>query len=409
MPIENGRREIENCGRAASDGPAAFQFSAFNVRFSILSLAVAVGLLPARVAGADTVLTAGGRLEGETVPLENVILVGGASVPLNDVITVIRDTGAGTIGAPHAVRLANGEIWCCVIQGMESNTLAVRGDLFSECRIGLEYVASLDFSRRFDPAATGRRGLLYREKGEPIPGSIMWIKEGVIAIDCPLGVLPVPREGVVRYVLREPSGPLPSDGEDEIGLIDGSILRGSMRVSSNGVALTHRAPGAVTVPWAAVRHIMRSPPWLARLGLPAAGDVETRGPAGPPEPPRLVDYRSGFEPALPARPCLTALRMQPATVASFRLPRREGNKAELRAVAALVPGARSGVRIGLRVSGALVDEKTLSASNASAEVLVELPAGDELAIEVDFDGPILYPCGVDWQDACVVFRREEGR
>jgi hypothetical protein len=358
---------------------------------------------------ADTVLTAGGRLEGETAPRENEILVGGAGVPLDDVVSAIRDAGAGTISGPHAVRLANGEIWRCVIQDVETNTLSVRSDLFGEGAIGLEAVASLDFSRRFAPAATGKGGVLYRERGEPIPGSIMWIREGVMAIDCPLGVLPVPLEGVVSYVLRAPFGLLPSDGEDEVGLIDGSILRGRLGVSTNGVAVTHRALGAVTMPWAAVRHIMRSPPWLARLGLPSARDVDARGPAGPPAPPRLVDYRSDFEPALPAQRCLTALRMQPATVARFRLPGREGRRAEFRAVAALVPGARCDVRIGLRVSGAGVFEKTLSSSNALEALSIELPAGDELAIETDFGGPILYPCGVDWRDVVVVFRKEDGR
>ncbi|MBM4143682.1 MAG: hypothetical protein FJ225_08850 [Lentisphaerae bacterium] len=328
---------------------------------------------------------------------------------MNDVLTVIRDTGAGTISAPHTVRLANGEIWCCNIQGADSDALAVRGDLFGEGTVGLDAVASLDFSRCFDPAAAGRRGFLYREKGEPIPGSIMWIREGVIAIDCPLGVLPVPREGVVRYVLREPSGLLPVDGEDEIGLIDGSIFRGRLGLSTNGAEVTHRALGALPVPWAAVRHLMRSPPGLTRLGLPDAGEVAVRGPAGPVAPPRLVDYRSGFEPGRPAQRCLTALRMQPVTVARYRLPRREGKEAEFRAVAALVPGARSGVRIGLSVSGARVYEKTLSPSNASAEVSIELPAGDELAVEADFDGRFLYPCGVDWQDPCVLLRKEEGR
>lgn len=374
--------------------------------------AIAIGLACAwaawTAARADTVLTAGGRLEGETVPRENAILVGGVGVPLNDVITVICDTGTGTISAPHSVRLTNGEIWRCTIQGVESNALAARSDLFGERSIGMEAVASLNFSHRFDPATASRCGLLYREKGEPIPGSIMWIRESVIAIDCPLGVLPVPREGSVRYVLREPSGLLPLDGEDEIGLIDGSILRGRLDLSTNGVDVTHRALGALSIPWAAVRHIMRSPPWLARLGPPAAGDVEVRGPAGPPAPPRLVDYRGGLERGRPGRRCLTALRMQPVTVARFRLPRREGARAEFRAVAALVPGSRSDVRIGLRVSGVQVYEKTLAASNTPAEVSIELPAGDELAIETDFSGRLLYPCGVDWRDPVVVYRKADG-
>jgi len=170
--------------------------------------------------------------------------------------------------------------------------------------------------------------------------------------------------------------------------------------------MAHASLGAVSVPWSAVRYILRSPPGLMRLGQPAAGDVETRGPAGPPAAPSLLDYRTGLEPRQPSPACLTAVRMQPITVARHRLPGREGRKASFRAVVAPVPECRGDVRISLQVAGVTAYERTLLCTNSPVPVSVELPAGEELTIRVDFAGKLLYPCGVDWQDPCVVFRNE---
>jgi hypothetical protein len=101
--------------------------------------------------------------------------------------------------------------------------------------------------------------------------------------------------------------------------------------------------------------------------------------------------------------------MQPVTVARYRLPKREGRKAWFHAVAAPVPECRGDVRISLAVAGASVGERTLTATNEPVTLSIELPPGEELTIQTDFGGKLLYPCGVDWRDPCVVFRKEEGR
>ena len=358
---------------------------------------------------ADTVQTAAGIFAGEMSPREGAILIGGATVPLGEVLTVVRDTGGNTISAAQALRMINGEIWCGSILGLETNALIFRGDLFGERTVETEAVATLDFSRRIAPTTAGKRGMLYREKGEPIPGSLLWIRESTLAIDCPLGVLPVPRQGVIRYQFKAPVSAVPRKEEDEIGLIDGSVFRGRLSLVSNGLDLAHASLGKVSVPWTAVRYLLRSPPELTRLGLPAAGDVETRGPAAPPAAPQLLDYRTGLEPRQPAPACLTAVRMLPITVARYRLQGREGRKAWFRAVVVPVPECRGDVRISLQVAGASAYERTLPCTNDALTVSLELPPGEDLTIKTDFGGKLLYPCGVDWQDPCVVFRKEEGR
>jgi len=447
MQIENGKAESEKRAGAVSHGSGRFQFSIFSFQsapvsklrffgdltlsralsgalsaklatkaplrgvlrntFSMrASLAVALVLACSRGACADTVQTAGARLTGDTTPREGGILVGGATVPIGEVMNVVRDTGANTIGASQAVRTTNGEIWYCSIQGLETNTLMVRGNLFGARAFGTEAVATLDFSRQNVPATMGRRGLLYREKGDPIPGTILWIREGTLAIDCPLGVLPVPRQGVIRYQFSEPVSSVPRGGEDEVGLIDGSVFRGRLSVSSNGVTLTHAALGELSAPWAATRYLLRSPPELTRLGLPAAGDSEVHGPTGAHAAPRLLDYRTGLEPRQPAQDCLTAVRMAPVTAARYRLQERKGRTAWFRAVVAPVPECRGDVRISLHVAGATIFERTLLNTNDPVMVSAELPPGEELTIKTDFGGKLLYPCGADWEDPCVVFRKE---
>jgi hypothetical protein len=372
--------------------------------FILIGLACACGARSA--SRADTVQTAGDILAGVMSPREGAILIGGATVPLGEVLTAVRDTGANTISAAQAIRMINGEIWCGSILGLETNALTFRGVLFGERMIETEAIATLDFSRLSAPTAAGTRGMLYREKGAPIPGSLLWIRESTLAIDCPLGVLPVPRQGVIRYQFKAPVSAVPRKEEDEVGLIDGSVFRGQLSVVSNGLEMAHASLGTVSVPWAAMRYLLRSSPDVMRLGLPAAGDVEPRGPDAPPPSLRLLDYRSGLEPRQPTSACLTAVRMLPITVARYRLQGREGRKAWFRAVVVPVPECRGDVRIGLQVAGATVYEQTLPCTNAALTVSLELPPGEELTLKTDFGGTLLYPCGVDWQDPCVVFRKE---
>jgi hypothetical protein len=372
--------------------------------FILIGLACACGARSA--SRADTVQTAGDIRAGVMSPREGAILIGDATVPLGDVLTAVRDTGANTISAAQSIRMINGEIWCGSILGLEAHALTFRGDLFGERMIETEAVAILDFSRRVVPTVAGTRGMLYREKGEPIPGSLLWIRENTLAIDCPLGILPVPRQGVIRYQFKAPLSSVSREGEDEVGLIDGSVFRGRLSVVSNGLEMAHASLGTVSVPWAAMRYLRRSSPDVMRLGLPAAGDVETRGPDAPPPSLRLLDYRAGLEPRQPTSACLTAVRMLPITAARYRLQGREGRKAWFRAVVVPVPECRGDVRIGLQVAGATVYEQTLPCTNAALTVSLELPPGEELTLKTDFGGKLLYPCGVDWQDPCVVFRKE---
>ena len=355
-------------------------------------------------ARADTVQTVEARLSGKMALRGNAILMDGVAVPLDTVVSAVRDSGANTFGAPHAVRLRNGEIWRGGILGLESNRLTVVSDLFGRRTIGTESVASLDFECSTGPGSLRRAGTLYREKGEPIPGTILWIGEDMLTMDCPLGILTVPRKGTLCYLFDHAASPSTAESAEEIGLIDGSIIRGRLSLSSNGLEVTHALLGVLSVPGPAVRYVVRSPPGWMRLGPPAAGDVELRGPAGPPAAPRLVDYRRDVESRPRATCCLTAVRMQAVTVAQYRLPERKGRDATFHAMAAPAPGCRGDVRIVLRVSGVRVYERLLVSTNEPVAVSIALPPGDTLTLEVEFGERLLYPCGVDWQDPCIVFQ-----
>lgn len=370
--------------------------------FILIGLACACGARSA--SRADTVQTAGNILTGVMSPREGAILIDGATVPLGEILTAVRDTGANTISAAQAIRMINGEIWCGSILGLETHALTFRGVLFGERMIETDAIATLDFSRLSAPTAAGKRGMLLRERGDPIPGSLLWIRENTLALDCPLGVLPVPRQGIIRYQFKAPLSSVSREAEDEVGLIDGSVFRGRLSVVSNGLEMAHAALGTVSIPWVAMRYLLRSSPDVMRLGLPATGDVETRGPDAPPPSLQLLDYRSDLEPRQPTAACLSAVRMRSITAARYRLQGREGRKAWFRAVVIPIPECRGDVRIGLQVAGAIIYEQTLLCTNAALTVSLELPPGEELTLKTDFGGKLLYPCGVDWQDPCVVFR-----
>ena len=119
-----------------------------------------------------------------------------------------------------------------------------------------------------------------------------------------------------------------------------------------------------------------------------------------------MDYRRGRPADLTGPSCLTAVRMQPETTVRYRLREQASRGAVFHAVVAPVPGCRGDVRVELGVSGVRVYEQWLAATNEPVSVSLELPAGDELTIKVDFGRRIAYPCGVDWRDPHVVFRSE---
>ena len=220
---------------------------------------------PASRLHAATVETLDGRQEGHLTLRDGRLWIGEAAVDLDRVLLAVSAETSSTEspkpGTQSALRLVDGEVWRAEILGLEKGRISFRSPLLGQRDIGLPRVASLDFL----PAVTAvaEPGMLYRTRGEPIPGKLVWIRNKDIAIDCPLGVVPVPRSLVRRFVLEAVKGPASSSALDEIVFKDGSLLRGKLSVTGDKLELLHEALGALKIDWALVQHLRRVPSGLA--------------------------------------------------------------------------------------------------------------------------------------------------
>lgn len=356
-----------------------------------------------------TVLTSGDRLEGSCEFAGKSLVIDGKPVTLDSLLQVVF-SGQPEPGAqsPHSVKLTNGELWSVRIVGFENGKVAVESDLLGNRQIPVARTLSL----MFQPGAGrgDKPGTLYRTTGDPIKGELVWIREKDIAIDCALGVVPIPRSTILRYVVKEqgrtvprPDQPnhaeesaLPLRDPDEIGLVDGSLLRGRLSEGDQGLSLSHEEAGAVSPPWSAVRYIRRTPAhvrWLESLRI---SQVSLSGPVAPPPTPQTVNAEHGT--------ALKSMRILPHTTVQFELEGLPRTNSDLmfRARLAPVPGARARTNVRIVAGGKNVWESNIAAGGESVAVAVALSAAERFSIEVDYAGPVAFPAGVDWLDAHVI-------
>jgi len=125
--------------------------------------------------------------------------------------------------------------------------------------------------------------------------TIVWIKENDIAVDCPLGILPLPRTGLVCYVFPHHNVERQQSTDDEISLRDGSILRGRLSFEDRNVVLEHPILETVSLPWDNVRYLIRGNcgiTWLADLQRTR---TDALGPLAPPPAPRSIDFSKTYQ------------------------------------------------------------------------------------------------------------------
>ena len=342
-----------------------------------------------------TAQTRAGRMEGDIQLRDGVLQVDEKPVPLETVHFVVMPECSRHRSQPHTVQLVNGEVWQTQIGSFSEDKLKVSGGLFANQVVDVASLAALDFSPAADLSSTPRPGVLYRTEGRPIPGTIVWIKENDIAVDCPLGILPLPRTGLVRYVFSHRDVERQQSTDDEISLWDGTILRGRLSFEDGKVVLEHPILKRVSLAWDDVRYLIRGNcgiTWLADLQCIR---TEMLGPLGPPPAPRPVDLRrikDGF---------LSSVRVNPKTAARYRLPAGSGSPRMFRTVLVPSSGCRGEMTVSLDVSGQPIFKCELSPADPPQNLSIPLPMGDELVMCVDFGERLAYPCGVDFRDAHV--------
>ena len=347
----------------------------------------------------DVVWSESGRQEGELHWKDGNLHLSGKLIRWENVRSISRQSQVGPSSPEQAVQFLNGETWQAEILTMTKGKLTLKGKIFGQRTVELSSVRSLDFAPSSKLAVKSRPSILYRSSGRPVPGKLIWIKKEDIAIDCPLGIVPLPRQGLVRYILPDAKGEEIASGQqgDEIGLKDGSILRGSVRIEGETVVLEHPTLENISVPWESLRYLIRSgedAQWLSDLDEPV---VQSFGPLGTGIGAQYLDLRRT------PTSSLSVVRVTPQTVIRYNLESSaKKSDRRLRAQLALVPGSLGDATLSFSVEGKEFFSKALSRQDDSIDLNLPLPAGKELAVKVDFGERLAYPCGIELHDAHLV-------
>ena len=350
---------------------------------------------------AGVVHTADARLEGDVAFADGQITVGGRAVAWDAVRAVVVAAGAPAVvaAATGTVRWADGEVWRAELIALSAGRVNVSFGVFGKHEADARRIAAVDFFSSGEPGHDAP-GTLFRDQGEPIPGTLLWVDQSRLAIDSPLGVLTLPRQGVMRYVFPAAGKAAVSPASiDEVGLMDGSILHGTARAVVGGVRLEHPILGTLKLDARAVRSVVRldGRAWsLARL-VPQS--VTSAGPFGAAKKgPRSLSDFGGHGPFF-----ASALTIQPETAIRYRLDQAKGRALALRARVEPIEGARGDARLLILAGGKTVAEREVVPGAGPDDIAVDLPAAD-VEIRVEFGRRIAFPCGVVLADAMVVAR-----
>lgn len=354
-------------------------------------------LKPIEVEGSDLVWSGGQRLKGTLRWTDDGLCVGTTPIDPRSVRSLSRQMGeSARETSSGSVFFRNGERWRCEILSMEKGKLTLRSSLLGERTVELSSVRSLHFVP--DPEADSpdsfRPGILYRVSASPVPGGIVWIKKEDLALDSPLGILPIPRTGLLRYLVPGSSPEPPSVSLDEVGLRDGSVFFGSVVLGPDKTILERPGEEPLSLPWQSVHYVIRSGKetfWLNGLA-PSAED--SHGPLGPGSGVVRMDNRRGDETSL------FALRLIPRTRLSYPIPPAfSSGRALLQAHLAPLPDSREAATFTVSVEGKEFFRRSLAPGSSPEKLSLPLPKGKEFTLGVEFQDRISYPCGVEMQDA----------
>ena len=382
-----------------------------SVRTTVAMALVALTVSTALSAGVVRTLDA--RLEGDVVFADGRIEVGNKSVPWDAVVYIMPDGRARTLGTPGAVRLVGGQVWRADILRLSAGRLTIRSRLWGRREIDAAGVTAIEFARGAPKADGAKPATLYREDGEPIPGSLLWIDPSRLAIDSPLGVLTLSRKGLLCYVFG-PAAARPADAPaaDEVGLVDGTVLRGRAKPAQGGVSLQHATLGTLTLGAKMIRYIRRhnapavdlAEVWTRSAPAAASASITSHGLTGRTPQGRPVEVIHAGDEQRGGATYLTAVRVRPKSVVRYRLPQAAGGSVKLTGRMGPVEGARGDVRIRIAAGDRVLLEKEFAPDAGEVALRLDVPAGSELVFDVDFGRRIGFPAGICLKDPLLIRR-----
>lgn len=352
-----------------------------------LIVAIAAALIGPRFCAAGTVAAKDGTFTGPVTISPAGVTAKEKSVKWDDVLYVC--TGQPMVAAStNAVRFANGDVWNVEIVTLTDGQLTLGKGLLGGRKLSLDGVAALDLGSAAAAPVDGKSNTLLREKGQPVPGTLLWVDGKQLAIESPLGALTLSRSGGwVRYVLSSEASATAKD--DQIVLTDGSILCGQAKPVDNGVELQHPLLGKYVIPAANIAAIVRHPAWGMYLT-----DAPINAKCTPLLTKALLPEIGGTSGEF-----LASVRIWATCRLEYKLP--AGAKS-LRTWLLPVDGAKGAAVVRMSVSGKEILRKGIAAESEASAIALDLPAGDTLVIEVDYGPAMAFPCGIVLADPVVV-------
>ena len=343
--------------------------------------------------GQDLLWTREGLLEGRLEWNDDGALVlDGEPILFESVKSIFLDRAPAGSPTQQAIRLRTGEFWLVDLRSLKKDgKFEINSPHFGGRSVDKEVVTSLEFAPNLDPSKANRPGILYRTNGRPLPGKLVWLKHDNIALDSPLGIIPMPRKELHRYILPEAVDE-PDLSLDEVGMVDGTIYRGTVGFADGKVQILHPILETLQLDWKEIRYISRSGNGISWLADLERTSVKSIGPLGPKpffDQSNARDEDSRF---------LSTLRVTPQTTLRYKLNGSSGIR-EFRGVLSPIPGCRGDATVIIAASGKEFYRQSLSGGEPSRTLRLPVPVGDELELRVEFGKRMAFPCGIDLGDA----------
>jgi len=342
---------------------------------------------PAETAqGVGSVQTVAGTTSGKVEFVGETLKVGGRPVDLDKFIQLDTGVLAKASDASSRVKLRNGDLVVGDITGLEEKKLKLDQPILGALDLELDQIGQAIFMP--GPTVQAKPGTLVQINNNLIPGKLRWIRDESIAIDCSLGLVPLPRARVRSFSFTQVQ--VDEDASDCIAFADGSVLSGTLVLSDQGPSLKHAFLGDLPLDLKQVARITRRLPNVRSL-TELQGELAQRvGPIPPPAPEAILGAST------------QALRMFPGTVMRYALP-ASNRPRRLRADLWPLSGGQAVVKVTVRAGGKATDFSVNP--NADAQV-VDLDLGTtsvlEIQVQVDASQAIVFPSGIEWHNALIV-------
>ncbi|MCY2925175.1 MAG: hypothetical protein NT031_06995 [Planctomycetota bacterium] len=350
---------------------------------------------------AGVVVTVAGRQEGAVALAGGNLTVGGKGLVWADVLVAIADApDARTAG--EALYLDSGEIWGGQVSKLAAGRISLVSPLIGTREVDQAVVRSIDFSPDLPAPEAQASGVLFRRKGSPVRGAMVALEPQKITVETALGPVPLDRGTVKRYVFAgSPRKGAPTD--DEVTLLDGSVLMGKLSLAAAGLTLKHSLLGDLAIAPNQWRSLRRRTEKAAYLTEQSPAKVETfpliRRPANSP----AIERSRSQWPGSPIPGYVGRIQVWPRTIVSYALPGEAAQKVSFRTQVGLAEGSRGALAVRVKVGEKVAFETVLDPKDAKpAAVAFEADGGAMLSLEVDFDKSIRFPCSVMMDDPLVL-------